>query len=426
MFTSGISRIFNAGTGVFVDSLSKITEDSNGTILVGRVTDVCLNSNSALYNGWASIGTISFQDISKQTPTEIQNKKNPSTAIPLFANSKNYPLVDEFVILFRGASSNNPQTSNIRQFYYIPLNLWNTQHYNGYPSPLSTNPEDQNTTYDDIQVGNPQVNSNNEQRLPINGKSGGNFVEKGDVHPTLPFAGDIIIEGRNGNNIRLGSTATTEGEIKNNWSEGSDEGDPIMILRNGQPISSSSEGFLPITENINEDPSSIYLTSKQKIPIEVSTNIPAVGERSTIPFGGLVDSTPKSPKSFNDSQVILASNRLLFNTVGDSILMSSDKNIVLESNNDIGIRSKNQNVNILAPKGNISIGQRNSQEAVIKGTSYNVFMEDLLANLKILCDALLLESSLTATPGAANTLKNSVIEFKNKLDTLLSDKVKIS
>ena len=45
-----------------------------------------------------------------------------------------------------------------------------------------------------------------------------------NIHPILPFAGDKIVEGRFGNSIRLGSTATTDGEIKNNWSEGSDEG----------------------------------------------------------------------------------------------------------------------------------------------------------------------------------------------------------
>ena len=72
------------------------------------------------------------------------------------------------------------------------------------------------------------------------------------------------------------------------------------------------------------------------------------------------------------------------------------------------------------------MGQRNAQEALIKGSSYNVFMDDLLSNLKVLCDALLLETSLSATPGAATALKNSVVDFKNKLDTLLSDKVKIS
>jgi hypothetical protein len=43
-------------------------------------------------------------------------------------------------------------------------------------------------------------------------------------------------------------------------------GDPITILRNGQPTKTSPEGWIPITENINNDLSSIYLTSTQKIP----------------------------------------------------------------------------------------------------------------------------------------------------------------
>ena len=123
MFTSGIARIFNAGSGIFVDTMAKVSDISDGTVLVGRVTDVCLNTNSALYKGWASIGTISFQEIQKQTPSQLGNKKVPNSAVPLFANNKMYPLVDEFVLLFRGASSNNPQTSNVKQFYYIPLNI---------------------------------------------------------------------------------------------------------------------------------------------------------------------------------------------------------------------------------------------------------------------------------------------------------------
>ena len=424
MLVSGISKFLKGGKpdlSGFVSAINKL----DSSIIVGRVKDVCLNTNSQLYKSFNDIGAISFQNIKNSTPQKFTDK-NISVAIPLFANFKTYPLVNEFVIIFQGPSTKNPQTSDISQFYYIPLNLWNTQHFNGYPAPYYDDPENQDTNYDDIQAGNPRVPNTNKTSLDVNGLSGGKFVEKSDVHPILPFAGDIIVEGRDGNSIRLGSTSNTNGDIKNNWSEGSDEGDPIMILKNGQPASGSSEGFIPITENVNEDPSSIYLTSKQRIPILVPTNVPAVGERSTVPFGGLVNKTPKSPKTFDNSQIILASNRLLFNTVGDSILMSSNKNIILESNDDIGIRSVNANVNIIAPKGNVSIGQRNAQEAVIKGTSYNVFMNDLLSNLKVLCDALLLETSLTTTPGAATALKNSVVDFRNKLDTLLSDKVKIS
>ena len=51
----------------------------------------------------------------------------------------------------------------------------------------------------------------------------------------------------------------------------------------------------------------------------------------------------------NSTEIVntLYSNRLLFNTVGDSILMSSNKSIILESNEDLGIKSLNRNVNIL-------------------------------------------------------------------------------
>ena len=101
-------------------------------------------------------------------------------------------------------------------------------------------------------------------------------------------------------------------------------------------------------------------------------------------------------------------------------------NIILESNEDIGIRSTKSNINIIAPKGNISIGERNAQEAVIKGTSFNVQLESLLKNIEILCDALLTEASLVSTPGAAQALKLVATEFKDNLATLLSDKVKIS
>ena len=66
-------------------------------------------------------------------------------------------------------------------------------------------------------------NSLNKTSLDVNGLSGGQFIEKSDVHPILPFAGDIIVEGRDGNSVRLGSTSNTNGDIKNNWSEGSDE-----------------------------------------------------------------------------------------------------------------------------------------------------------------------------------------------------------
>ena len=39
------------------------------------------------------------------------------------------------------------------------------------------------------------------------------FVEKSNIHPLLPFAGDIIHQGRWGNSIRFGSTAKSANTI---------------------------------------------------------------------------------------------------------------------------------------------------------------------------------------------------------------------
>ena len=47
--------------------------------------------------------------------------------------------------------------------------------------------------------------------------------------------------------------------------------------------------------------------------------------------------------------------------------MSSQKSIILESREDLGIKSMFNNVNILAPKGNISMGKRNANQSAVLG-----------------------------------------------------------
>ena len=58
---------------------------------------------------------------------------------------------------------------------------------------------------------------------------------------------------------------TPDSFYKNSWSTVGNNGDPITILRNGQPQNTRDRGWVPITEDINEDLSSIYLTSYQKL-----------------------------------------------------------------------------------------------------------------------------------------------------------------
>ncbi len=428
MYVNGLARLFQTGVAGVVDTLSRLDDSEQSGPIIARVTDVCLNSNSDLFKavGWGGIGSISFQELTEIKPEENQNQNSSPTALPMFPQFKNYPLVDEFVILFPGAGQSNPQTSGIKQYYYIPLNIWNNPHYNGYPNTLNDDPKNQESNYEEMQDGNPSTENNNPERLPINGQSGGQFVEKGDIHPILPFAGDQIIEGRNANSIRLGATANTKGSIKNNWSNGSNEGDPLLIIKNGQPKNVAGDSWVPTVEDINLDPSSLYLTSQQKIPIEVATSVVAAGEKDTIPYTSIVDNNPISPKSYNHPQIILNSGRLLFNTIGDSILMSSQKSIILESREDLGIKSMHKNVNILAPEGNISMGKRNADQSAVLGDNLMEYLVPIMKNMKTLVEKITKEPQLTTSKIPAQTLIEQFNTFITNYQKALSDKIKLS
>ena len=157
------------------------------------------------------------------------------------------------------------------------VNLWNHPHHNAYPNPITSSPQAKKTYEQIAQTSTPIIIPNNTTspsanfNSPIN-KSQQTFQERSNIHPLLPFAGDVIYQGRWGNSIRFGSTAKpTNSTSLNDWSSTGTNGDPITILRNGQSSSSSNEGWVPITEDINHDSSSIWMPSTQKIPIQVSS-----------------------------------------------------------------------------------------------------------------------------------------------------------
>ena len=136
------------------------------------------------------------------------------------------------------------------------------------------------------------------------------FLESSIIHPLVPFAGDQILEGRFGNSIRLGNTSKIEAEVTNNWSITGSSGNPITIIRNGQNPEVEPPSWKPITEDINKDLSSVYLTSNQQIPINTGFKDQSYSN------------PPVIPTEYNQNQIILNSGRLVFNANSDSILVS--------------------------------------------------------------------------------------------------------
>ena len=432
MLTTGLSYLFQSATSTIASSISNL-EDNSNMFFIARVIDISLNSNSEIFNnsgGWAGIGSIKFQQLDISVTPSSKNEESTTFAKPITGQLKNYPLVNELVLIFRGPSTKQTQITNTKNFYYInTVAIWGNQHINAYPDSYFTNTDlasSMNKSNDEILAGSTNKNTTQTTTIPLNGNSGGTFEEKGNIHPILPFAGDNIFEGRFGNSIRLGNTSKTGG-LQNNWSSTGDNGSPITILKNGQPSSGSSKGFEPIVEDINTDPTSIYLTSTQNIPIEVASSKQDSGEGSTVPFSNLAKQTPQSPKSYNAPQVILNSGRLLFNSTTDCIMMSSQKSILAEAREDIGLKSIGGNLTLQSDKGIVSLGGISSEQPIVRGTEFANSYATLLDALELLIEALSKESMIPAAASSATLILNMIKEINVEDSTkfpFLSNKVK--
>lgn len=357
--------------GISANILSGVQNSiqENDTIQIGRVTDIILNSNYPNINEYGdlnAIGTIFY---------EVTSKINSAKGIakPFYPQISSYPLVNELVLLFKLPNTNTGNGITQDSYYYINMvNLWNHPHHNAYPNPInSTLPPSQQKDYQQTQAGSVRRVTDESTEIKLNSPnnpSQDTFIERTNIHSLLPFAGDNIFQGRWGNSIRLGSTAIPKNGIPlNNWSNSGESGDPLTIFRNGQPLTSTEEGWVPITENINKDLASIYLTSTQKIPIELSS-----GKNFSY------STPPIQPNQYIQPQILLNSSRLILNAQEDGVLISSEKYIGLSSNNSVNIDAKEFHVD----SATIKLGSKNATEPLVKG-------ETLYKNLTQMVDALI-------------------------------------
>ena len=333
-------------------------------ISVGRVTSVSYSEESSP-QGWNGLGTITYDEV---TPNRFFRKKG-SSAKPLDPNIKKYPLVNELVyILNLPGPGLNTNSVSYQPYYINTISIWNHPHHNGFPENPNTLPPEQRKDYDTTIAGSPRRITDQSSDIFL----GNTFKERPNIHPLLPFEGDVIVEGRWGNSIRLGSTVvnnqTNQGQ--NNWSEGPlFPGDPITIIRNGQDPNSSDEGWIPITEDINNDVSSIYLTTSQTLPLVAGTNV------ATTYTEGF-----KKTSEYNKPQIILNSSRVILNaTQADgTILLNGSNTIALQADTSINLFAKTD----IVLDGKVRLGGSNAKESLLKGDSTIKELGKFLNNLQ--------------------------------------------
>lgn len=147
---------------------------------------------------WNGLGAIEFNPVDNPLPAV-----DYPVAYPLNARDKNFPLINEIVyILSLPDTSIGDFTSGTRSYYIDSVSIWNHPHHNAYPAEPNNLPNSQQKDYVETEAGS--VRRVTDQSTEI--RLGKTFKERTNIHPLLPFEGDIIYEGRWGQSIRFGST----------------------------------------------------------------------------------------------------------------------------------------------------------------------------------------------------------------------------
>jgi hypothetical protein len=365
--------------------------------LIIRVTDIILDENHPLIKngtyGLNSIGLIIGFG------TKPHNISKQFSALPSNPNVKKIPTVNEHVEILQ---STIPNSNGTQWFYKESLGLFGSSTPNGnqFPSTTQTvNPPSQNVTYDQVGLGAVNIVSDTLPELVVNSLSNpsqATYVIKSDINPLLPFEGDIIHEGRFGNSLRFGSTAKSLSKYGNNWSTAGNNGDPIFIIRNGQSPTSPKEGWIPVTEDINNDLSSVYLTSFQKIPFK-----------------------SKFLSEYTQPQVILNSSRIVINSTSDSIILQSQNLINLSSIRSININTPSTTIQ----SSNIFLGSPQAEEPGVKGNTLNKKLDIILNSLITLVNVLEYQQvwpgGLPSPDGGTMMISSNVkTQLQQELDSL--------
>lgn len=363
------------------------------------------------------IGVINGEEISRNG---IPTKRIITNIYPSDPYKTIMPVIGEFVIAER---VNYPNSPSGRWVYGSPISLYGitSQNVNSSPSPFNDQtPLSQTVDYSQAFVGATNIVPNNETGLDYNSPhklENTTFIERGNIHPLLPFEGDILHEGRWGNSIRFGSTVKS----KNLWSTSGNNGDPITIIRNGQNPNSSNFGSEPIVENINEDLSAIYLTSYQQLPLS-----PANKEKyNSYP----TDKIPIFPSQYSKPQILINSDRIVINAKTDSILMSSQQSISLSTIGSVNIDATSHYVS----SNDIRLGSKAANQSVLLGDDTIDLLIELTKAVSTLAQILQvqydfsegeLKTSYNAVAGNVLLLLNNPDPKKGILAKLTSNQLK--
>lgn len=339
---------------------SQKVREKNFAKSFGRVLDVILDENHPEYEnkgGAKAINGVFFRYQNAITSEDTSN--NLKFAYQGTGQIKTVPVIGEIVEIVSNPTSNKTQLAQTNTLYYSKIvNIWNNPNSNTYLDVYSN------------------------QTLDIT--KDGEFTEESTINPIRSSVGDLQIEGRQGQSLRL----TGAKGSANYFVDDTNKGKPVILISNGQK--ETEDGFTTISEDINEDSSSLYFLSDHKIDLKQASD----RRRS-------YDNAPIEADQFKGNQVIVNSGRLFFNAKTNDILLSSNDSIGLNSKESINLDA-DKYICIDSPK--ILLGEKartapdSNKEPVLLGNQTELFLDTLLNMLKDLANDMATAKTVDGKP----------------------------
>ena len=311
---------------------------------------------------WSKYGTVQVKLAISST-----SERDFVYAKPLDTNIKQYPLPGEFVIV----------VEHTGELYY-------TQRLN-----VSRIDEDGLTDFHNSPNYNflPGLTKRTQDIKGIGTKIN-HFKPDSNIRQVQSYEGDITFNGRFGQSIRFGSNIT---KIDGEDDTGKD-GSPNIIIKAGQ-WEIPDVSYKPVKEDVNKDGSSLWMTTDQTIPLDKNYHTEA--HNKTL------------PKKWDGAQIVLNSDRIVFN--------SKENSIHAFSNVDISLSSK-ERINLESPIVNVGEDSRVAPQHALGA-------ETLFAVLMSLCDALIDFGNDTKTAKGAPGIPwapTSLLEYNAPAATMAS------
>ena len=337
MVTGYNYNLFSGATNSEASSLSS-NSNSNNVVPV-RVVDVILDDTQQ--PEWdklgksEALGAIKYRllssDIDESDPTQLP------VAYPLRNDFKKLPLKNEIVLLVTAPGPELEGSNlNVKTYYDTIVNLWNHPNHAAFPD-------------------------NIDKELDL----GKEINELTEVNPMQPFPGDIILDGRQGQSLRL----TGFPSPKNEFVDTTNIGKPLTILSNGQK--QAENPYDAIIEDVNQDASSIYLTSDHLIPLEQARH-------KTDSYG--INPAPPLANQYKGSQVVVNGGRLYFNAKEEGIFLNSNEYLELQSNyiNLDGVKEVSIDAELIFLGEKVAKAPQSTKEPVLKGTATVNYIKELI------------------------------------------------